>query len=231
LRQEIAASRANPVAPARPLAAPANSAAAAQDLILELGLAASKGDLAALDKLAELAATALAARTNQSDWVLGDVKRAFDLLGAEAGKGNDLAFQSLWRATRMKHLAIRALGDAAGAGNEKALEPLLDPERYLLLRSSTLGALKPAADNGNARAIAAIAAIADDPKATALWHTAANGLENAALSGNATAIDALAKIAKSENAGVRKEALLALENAAFKKHARAAEALRGLGYQ
>lgn len=216
-----------------PPAAP-NSSNAVEDSIRTLAFAASQGDFTALDKLAELAAASIQARTNDQQWVLGDVKLAFNLLGAEAGKGNDLAFQSIWRATRMAHLkglATRALGEAAALGNEKALEPLLDPERFLLMRSSTISALKPVAEAGNARAIEALAAVAADEKAKALWYMTAEGLESAAISGNATAIDALAAIAKSDNRSVREKALLALENSAFKKNARATEALRSLGYQ
>ena len=54
-------------------------------------------------------------------------------------------------------------------GNEEALEPLLDPKRYLLLRSSATSALKPAADARNDRAIQALIAAATDPEQQGLW--------------------------------------------------------------
>lgn len=60
---------------------------------------------------------------------------------------------------------------------------------------------------------------------------AASGLKNATVAGNETAIEAMTAVARSETAWVRKEALLALENAAFNQHPKAIEALRSLGYQ
>jgi hypothetical protein len=60
---------------------------------------------------------------------------------------------------------------------------------------------------------------------------AASGLEKSAIAGNATAIDALTVLGRAENKSVRETALRALENAAFNKHPKAAEALRALGYQ
>jgi hypothetical protein len=116
-------------------------------------------------------------------------------------------------------------------GNEKALEPLLDPQRYLLTVSSCVGALKPAADSGNVRAIGALAGVANDPKQAGLWYMAASGLEKSAIAGNETAIDALAVLGHTENKSIRETALRALETAAFKQHPRAVEALRALGYQ
>ena len=200
----------------------------------QLGVAASRGDFSALDKLAEHAAAAMKARTNEHQYVLGDVDDAFEVLGSETGEGNETAFQALWRATRNKALdglAIRALGQAAALGHEQSLAVLLEPEKHLLLRTSTISALKPVAEAGNQRAIDALAAIATDEKAKGLWYLAASGLEKATISGNANAIDAMAIFARSGNVSARKMALLALENAAFKQHSRASEALRTLGYQ
>jgi hypothetical protein len=200
----------------------------------ELGLAASRGDWAALDKLAELVAVALKGRTNEHQDVAADIRLAFDALGTEAGNGNPTAFQALWKATRMDHLqglATHALGQAAGMGNEQALEPLLDPERYLLMRSSTVGALKPAADSGNVRAIEALAAVTAEPNQRALWFMVADGLQKAAAAGNTTAIEALVALGRSDNQSVRRRSLQGLENAAFHQHPAAIEALRALGYQ
>lgn len=211
--------------------------AADPDAIAQLGLAASRGDFTALDKIAELVTAAMKARTNEHEYVLRHIDPAFTILATEAGKGNDTALRALWGATRDKRiagLATDALGAAAGMGNEKALEPLLDPERYGLLLSSTVSALKPAAEAGNQRAIDALASVATESKHSALWFLTAQGLEKPALSGNTRAIDALSLIARSdtsENGIARKEALNTLESAAFKQQPAAAEALRGLGYQ
>ena len=115
-------------ASAEPL--PFTPPAAVDDAITQLGVAASRGDFSALDKLAELAAAAMKARTNEHQYVLGHLDSAFRVLGTEAGNGNDTAFQALWIATRKDHLqglATLQLGTAAAMGNEKALEPLLAP--------------------------------------------------------------------------------------------------------
>jgi len=116
-------------------------------------------------------------------------------------------------------------------GNEKALEPLLDPDRYGLLLSGTVSALRPAAEAGNARAITALAAVAADPKSKPLWYLTARGLEKATISGDPLAINAMAVLARSGEPNASREALRALENASFKQHPAAAEALRSLGYQ
>ena len=231
LAAAIRSGRVNPGPMPQAAAAPVQSR---EEEMRLLGLAASRGDPAALQKLDELSQIATKGRTNVNQDTHADLRIAFKVMGEEAGKGNDTAFQTLWRATRMKHLdgmAIMALGQAAGMGNEKALEPLLDPERYLLLPSSTFSALKPAAENGNERAIQAIASVASDSKRQALWYMAANSLEKPAVAGNTVAIEALAMLGRAENQHVRRTALLALENAAFNKQARAVEALRGLGYK
>ena len=127
--------------------------------------------------------------------------------------------------------AVKALGQAAGMGNEEALEPLLDPESHFVLRSSATAALKPAADAGNERAIQALADTTANPKHRALWYMAAQGLETAAVAGNATAIDGLATLAATQNKVISKPAVVALEAAARKKHPRAEEALRKLGWR
>src|SRR5439155_9718575 len=100
-----------------------------------------------------------------------------------------------WQASRIRDLqgyAVDALGQAAGLGNEEALKALLDPDSYLLLRSSTTAALKRAADAGNARAIQALAAVAADQNQRGLWFLAAQGLETSASARNATATRSLA---------------------------------------
>jgi hypothetical protein len=234
LREQVALLRAQPSNAPMTHAAASGVAHTRGEAMRQLGLAASRGEQGALERLAELAEASIKSRTNDQQWVLGEVKVAFDTIGSEAGKRDQTAMQTLWRATRMPHLqglAIRALGQAAAMGNESALEPLLEPERYLLTTASTVSALKPAAENGNVRAIEALAAVAKDPTKRALGYMVADGLEKAAIAGNATAIDALAVLGQSENQSVRRTALRALENSAFNQHPRAAEALRSLGYQ
>ena len=233
LRELVAAIRAGRVN-SGPL--PQAAAAAVQsrdDEMRQLGLAASQGDLAALQKLDELSQIAAKGRTNVNQDTHADLRIAFKVMGEEAGKGSETAFQMLWQTTRMNHLrglGIRALGDAAAMGNEKALDILVDSNGNLLM-SSVTSALAPAAKNGNVRAIEYLAAVANDPKKQPLWHMVTEGLKSPAAAGNATAIDALAVIGRSEQKVIREAALQALESAAFYNHARAVEALRGLGYK
>jgi len=211
-------------------AAALDQAQSRADAIRQLGVAASTGDFSALDKLAELSDAAHAQfKTNHDASVFAELRPAFEVLGAEAGKGSDTALQALWKAMRMNSVqgfAIDALGAAAGQGNDKALEPLLEPDRYLILRSSAVGALKPAADSGNVRAIQALAAVAFEPDAKPLWFLAAEGLRKAASSGNVAAIDALTELMRSDNDNARREAIAGLEAAAFNQSSRAQEALR-----
>jgi len=214
-----------------------SSAAAVQgpgDEARQLVLAAMGGDSSALGKLADLAAALRTMKPEEQVAARSAIQSAFELLGTEAAKGNTVALQSIWQASRIKNLqwfAVQALGQAAGLGNEEALKPLLDPESYLLPRSSAISALKPAADAGNERAIEALAAAAADPNQQALRLMVVQGLQAAAAAGNATAIDGLATIATATNQMIRKEAVLALEAAARKNQPGAEEALRKLGWR
>ncbi len=108
------------------------------------------------------------------------------------------------------------------------MEILLNPRRYGLLQSGVVSALQPAADTGNQRAIDYLAAVANDPKQTALWYMTARGLEKSAGSGNAVAIDALIAISGSSNTNIQNAALPGLRAAAANQNAKAAEALRSI---
>ncbi len=69
---------------------------------------------------------------------------AFDLLGEEAGKGNDNAFQALKKSLsvgRLSSFAPDALGIAAAAENKDALDILLQYKQWDILESSALFAL------------------------------------------------------------------------------------------
>lgn len=182
----------------------------------ELANAAAAGDITALERLADLA---VAARTEQNSAETKAVRDAFAELGRKAGT-NEIALQALFRSVRTKSLeghSIHALGFAAAAGNERALDPLVDPERYALRQSSTVSALKPAADAGNACAIEALANVISQENARPLWYMAANGLETAAMNGSATAIDALARVVMTAEKNAQRAAFLALERAAVKQ--------------
>jgi hypothetical protein len=74
----------------------------------------------------------------------------------------------------------------------------LNPDKNGLLLSSTVGALGPAADNGNPQAIAALAAVLADEKKKPLWFMASECLQKAAASGNPTAVAALKSIPQQQ---------------------------------
>jgi len=80
----------------------------------------------------------------------------------------------------LKEGAVQCIGAPASQGNDRALEILLHPREFSLLPSGVVGALQPAADNGNQKAIEAVAALANAPNQTALWYMAAKGLEKSA---------------------------------------------------
>ena len=219
-------------APGAPVSEPSQSA---ETPLRELGLAAARGDVSALDKLVDLASIAHARfRTNQDSTVFAPFRAAFDELASAAGAGNPAALQALLHAARLKYLtgfAVQALGEAAGRGSEQALEPLLSPEQHLLLLSSTVSALRPAAEAGNPRAVQALADVATNAKHQGLWHMAAGGLATAASGGNPVAVGALSHLAANGNEGVRKEAVQALEMAVAKQQPLALQALQKLGWR
>jgi len=120
--------------------------------------------------------------------------KAFDTLSEEAMKGNANARRAIDQAIRMDSLqgnAATALGKLAGSGDENALQTLLDSERYGIPLASVVGALKPAAENGNEKAITLLAAVLHDETKKPLWRMASSGLLQAAASGNPVAIEAL----------------------------------------
>ena len=81
---------------------------------------------------------------------------AFDVINEAALQTNSIAFQAIstvWQTAELLGPATKSLGLLAGAGNEDALEMLLHPEQYGLTLSTTVAALRHAADNGNQKAI------------------------------------------------------------------------------
>ena len=243
LRQEDAGAASTPsvsAAAGTPAAgsAPADGTAR-RDEISRLGMAAMRGDHAALEQLDQIAATANRMNADQKAALSADLRRTFTVLATEAGRGNAAALQAILRASHFDELrglqfdelegfAVGALGEAAQMGNAEALKPLLEPENHGILRSSAVGVLKSVADTGNTQAIEALAATAADPKQHALWFLAAEGLTSAAAAGDATAIDSLAALAADKNPSVHRAAIRALEVAADKGHPSAQQALQRL---
>lgn len=172
----------------------------------QLALAITQGDPTALKRLTQLAESRYAFfNTNragltqeQQDAIaneaFGGLAAAFDWLSQQAVGGNANARQAITQAAHEEALqgwAAESLGKLAGNGDANALEMLLNPDRYGLLLSSTVGALGPAAESGNQQAIDALAAILKDKTKKPLWQLASFSLQGAADSGNPVAVEAL----------------------------------------
>ncbi len=177
-----------------------------------------------------------------NDSQVGDLSRqtfaplraAFKVIEEDALAGNPAAVDAVLQSIQIPELkgsAVKCIGALAGNGNDPALEVLLNPRAYGLLPSGVVGALQPAADQGNQKAIDALAAVANDPKQTPLWYMAAKSLEKSAGSGNAVAIDALIAISASSNTNMQNAALPGLRAAAANQNAKAAEALRSMRFK
>jgi RNA polymerase sigma factor (sigma-70 family) len=210
----------------------------------ELGKAVVRGDPSALGKLSELAKAELASFNTNSiglnDTQRSDLARqtfaplhaAFKVIEEDAVANNELAINAVAQATQFPELkggAIQCIGAIAGAGNDAALGILLDPRKYDLAASSVVAALEPAADNGNQKAIDALASVASDSSQSPFWFLAATGLEKSAGSGNPAAIDALIAMSTTTNISVRNAIVPALKIAASNQNAQALDALRSMG--
>jgi len=123
------------------------------------------------------------------------------------------------------------LGKLAGEGSDVAVDTLVNPQKYGLLLSSTVSALRPAAANGNQKAVDALVAVTSDTSHQALWYMAADGLAKAAEAGNAVAIDALIGLSTSTNRSVHDVVVRGLKQAAANQNAKATDALRAMGVQ
>lgn len=169
----------------------------------ELGLAICAGDPAAFDKLEALAIAAHDEfRDSKSRKGFEKIRPVFDMLGKEAGKGNDFALKALLRGIRSQSLdgfSTTALGDAAGMGNQKALEVLLEPEKYGTLLSSTVGALARAAESGDTRIVDFLTKVISDKKQRALHHMATGGICKAMEKGNEKALQVLTSLLDRED--------------------------------
>ncbi len=253
LRNEIAMLRRSQAAPQMPANSSASTTGTASsnapltnDVGRELGMAVVRGDAGAFDKL--LAESAAEHQTfNASQVGLDDTKRgelssrtftpintAFRVIEEAATKGSQPALDALARALQsrdLRGLAVSSLGGLAADGDEGSLDVLLHPEKYGVLLSSTIAALQPAADAGNPKVIDALAAVANDQNKQALWYMTAESLAKAAAAGNAVAIDALIAMSSATNRIVQGAVAEGLRGAAANQNAKAAAALRSMGFQ
>ena len=128
-------------------------------------------------------------------------------------------------------MAVQSLGTLAANGNDGALDCLLDYQSYGFLPSGVVGALQPAADAGNQKAIDALAAVTQDSTQQPLWFMAATGLQKAAASGNSVAINSLSGLLSAAEPNARNAAITGLRAAAANQNPAAIQALRSVESQ
>jgi ankyrin repeat protein len=128
------------------------------------------------------------------------MKAAFDVLGEEAGKGNDKAMGALKRclrdrSSRLSSFAPDALGIAAAAGQEEALDMLLHHGEWGVLESSAVFAMAAPASANRERAVEFMVSWLSNPQhhGGGMALSATEALKQAADKGNAQARAALAK--------------------------------------
>jgi hypothetical protein len=128
------------------------------------------------------------------------MKAAFDVLGEEAGKGNEKAMEALKRCLRERSsplgsFAPDALGIAAAAGQGEALDILIQHDEWGILESSAIFALSAPASANRERAVDFLASWLSNPDhyGGGMALSAAEALEKAAGKGNEQAKLALAK--------------------------------------
>jgi hypothetical protein len=170
----------------------------------------AQGDDAAYDELTEAARELYRGINFQKEPArirlnLFKMKAAFDVLGEEAGKGNAKAMEALKRCLRDRgsHLgsfAPDALGIAAAAGQEEALDILLHYKEWGILDSTAVFALVAPASANRERAVDFMVSWLSDPqhRGDGMALSASGALEKAAEKGNQEAKVALAKYVEAK---------------------------------
>jgi hypothetical protein len=130
------------------------------------------------------------------------MKAAFDVLGEEAGKGNSKAMATLKRClhdpgsrSHLSSFAPDALGIAAAAGQEEALDVLLHYDEWGILESSAIFAMAAPASANRERAVEFMVSWLSNPQhhGGGMALSATEPLKQAADKGNQQARAALAK--------------------------------------
>ena len=249
LRREGTASHSNPAVQSQmvnPEAPSKTGSSTTDDIGRELGNAVVRGDPGALSKIADLSKSELdefntnsaglddTHRGDMARQIFAPLREAFGIIADAAAQKNQFAIKAIAEAAQIPELnglATEALGTLAGTGNDGALDCLLDYQSYGFLLSSVVGALQPAANAGNQKAVDALAAVAQDSHEQPLWLMVATGLQTAAASGNSVAVDSLCGLLSAQDQNVRNAAISGLKAAAANHNARAIEALRSLNSQ
>ena len=164
-----------------------------------LGERAAKGDETALGEIEAIRETIYQDIDYERDHDravsnLKLMRGAFDVLGEEAGKNSAKALQALKIALATEGLssfAPDALGTAAAAGNQEALDMLLHHDQWGILLSTTVFSLKKPAANNNEQAVDFLIEVLGNPDDRALWLAASRELVPASVKGNVKAKTAL----------------------------------------
>jgi RNA polymerase sigma factor (sigma-70 family) len=217
-----------------------NAESSSADIGRELGDAVVRGDAGALDKIVNTANSEFAffntnsagldnaQRGAMARQIFSPIQEAFGIIADAASQQNQFAVSAIAQAAQtpqLKGLAVQSLGTLAAAGNNGALDCLLDYQSFGFLLSSVVGALQPVADSGNQKAIAALASVTQDSNEQGLWFMAATGLQKAAASGNSVAINSLSGLLSAANPNVRNAAISGLRAAAANQVPAAIQAL------
>lgn len=191
----------------RPAQAPQNAAPASTEnldarkrlpeasTMRALGLRVCDGDFAALDELRAISDDMFEGvnATVQRDRALTNVilmRAALEPLGRAAGQGNTNALAALQSALFHKHLKVStpyALGIAAAAGSEPAMDMLINYRDWNILLSTAVASLRDAATGNNDRAVQFLSEVLTNRSHRALGPMALEPLQAAAFKGNARA--------------------------------------------
>ena len=159
--------------------------------MMDLGHRAASGDMKAVDEIEEQRRQIyedVDLKNNRAKAIanLKLMRAAFDILGREAAKNGE-AMKALEYANgkqSLRSFTVDAFGLAAAAGNQQALDALLNYKSNGWLLSSTIAAMKYPADENQSQAIEFLLAVLDNPQDRPLHHMARQGLECAAANGN-----------------------------------------------
>ncbi|HEY1664020.1 MAG TPA: hypothetical protein VGI03_16495 [Verrucomicrobiae bacterium] len=170
-----------------------------------LGRRVADGDPAAFDELANTAQKLYGEIKNYQKEharvmvLLGRMMAAFNVIGEEAGNGNDKALQVLEKCLtqrgHLKSFAPEALGTAAASGNKQALDILLHYDHWGIPPSTVFSALAKPAKANVEPAVDYFANGLAAGQDGYFVNVATNALATAADLGNQTAKDALVKYA------------------------------------
>jgi hypothetical protein len=193
-----------------------------------LAMAIADGDL---DSLGDL--DRLASRVYQPAYRSGEqrpevIEAAFNLLGSEAGGGNEHALRALVRSLHRRHLSAFApegLSLAAQQGNPAALQAITSMDWSGRDAQGLIRRMKEPAERGDGTAIDLLAQIAGQPQLKPLRHLASSPIATAAERGHGYAVDVLIELGRNDK-GYRPDVLRGLRAAAGQGHERAATALK-----